>query len=214
MIEIKNLYLNYIKEYYALFNINLVLNNGEKIAIIGDKESGKTTLLRVLCGLETYSKGEIYLNDINLKNVDFKKDVNLIYLSQNPVFFKNKTVHYNLAYPLKLRGFSEELINKKINRALDNLGLEGLKERKIKHLTENEKTIVNIARALLRDADIYLIDDIFKFDETTNKKIAGVLTENLNPDANMIYALNSNNQYLTNNLNLSRVHIITNGSLK
>lgn len=214
MLEIKNLYLNYIKEYYALYNINLTLEDKKKIALIGNPESGKTTLLRTICGLETYNKGEIYINKINLKNIDFKKDVNLIYLSSTPVFFKNKTVHYNLSYPLKLRGFSEELINKKINRALDNLGIEGLKEEKIKNLTENEKLIVNIARALLRDADIYLIDDIFKFDEITNKKIAKVLVENLNQDANIIYALNTTNKYLTDELNISQIYSISNGSLQ
>lgn len=213
MIEIKNLYLNYIKEYYALYNINLVVEDKQKIAIVGNLESGKTTLLRAICGLEAYSKGEIYLNKTNLKNIDFKKDIDLIYLSANPVFFNNKTVHYNLSYPLKLRGFSEELINKKINRALNNLGIEGLKEEKIKKLSENEKSIVNIARSLLRDADIYLIDDIFKFDEITNKKIAKVFQENFNPDASIIYALNSTNQNLIENLQVSKTYTLTNGSL-
>lgn len=214
MIEIKNLYLNFIKEYYALFNINLFLEDKEKIALIGDNESGKTTLLRVICGLESYNKGEIYLNNTNLKNINFKKDIDLIYISQSPVFFNNKTVYYNLSYPLKLRGYSTELINRKINRALTTLGLESLKESKIKKLTENEKSIVNIARALLRDADIYLIDDIFKFDEITNKKIAQVLTENLNPNANIIYAIDSKNQYLTEFLCVTRTLSLTNGSLK
>lgn len=214
MIEVKNLYLNYIKEYSALCNVSFYLEDKEKVAIIGELESGKTTLLRVLCGLEGYNKGEVYLNKTNLKNADFKKDINLLYLSSTPVFFTNKTVHYNLAYPLKLRGYSEELINKKINRALDILGIEGLKEEKIKKLTKNEALIVNIARSIIRDADIYLIDDIFKFDEITNKKIAKVLSENINPDANVIYALNKSNEYLLDTLNITKTFTLTNGSLK
>ncbi|MGN1208343.1 MAG: ATP-binding cassette domain-containing protein, partial [Christensenellales bacterium] len=152
MIEVKNLYLSYIKEYYALCNISFTVQDKQKVAIIGEQESGKTTLLRTLCGLESFNHGEIYLNKTNIKNADFKKDINLLYLSSTPIFFNNKTVHHNLAYPLKLRGFPEELINKKINRALDCLGIEGLKEEKIKKLTANEKMIVNIARSLLRDA--------------------------------------------------------------
>lgn len=214
MIEIKNLYLSYIKEYYALCNINLTVEDNQKVAIIGDPESGKTSLLRSICGLESVTSGEIYLNKTNIKNIDFKKDINLIYLSSNPVFFNNKTVHYNLAYPLKLRGFSEELINKKINRALDNLGLEGIKEQKIKKLTKNEKFIVNIARALLRDADIYLVDDIFIFDELTNKKIANILTETFNPDSSIIFALNKTNEYLTSCLDVSKTYTLTHGALK
>lgn len=214
MIEVKNLYLNFIKEYYALYNINLTVNDGQKVAIIGPIESGKTTLLRTICGLENYSKGEIYLNKTNLKNINFKKDINLVYLSSTPIFFNNKTVHHNLAYPLKIRGFSEELINKKINRALNYLGIEGLKEQKIKKLTENEKAIVNIARSLLRDADIYLIDDVFKFDQTTNTKIAQVFNEFLSKDSSVIFALNKSNEYLASVLNTQQSYSLTNGSLK
>jgi len=91
MIEVKNLYLNYIKEYSALCNINLTVEDKQSIALVGNNESGKTSLIRCICGLENFNKGEIYLNKINLKNIDFKKDVNLIYLSNNPVFLIIKT---------------------------------------------------------------------------------------------------------------------------
>ena len=214
MLEVKNLYLNYIKEYSALCNINLVLEDKEKIALIGDNDSGKTSLIRCICGLEKFNKGEIYINKINVKKINFKKDVNLVYLSSNPVFFNNKTVYYNLAYPLKLRNFPLELINQKINRAIDSLGIEGLKETKIKHLSQAEKQIVNIARSLLREANIYLIDDIFAFDMETNKKIAKVLVDNINPDANVIFAIDNHNSYLCPYLNISKEYHISNGCIE
>lgn len=213
MIKVKNLYLNYIKEYSALNNINLTVEDKEKIALVGDLDSGKTSLIRCICGLEKFNKGDIYLNNINLTKANFKTDVNLIYLSSNPVFFNNKSVYYNLAYPLKIRNFSDDVINQKINRALDNLGIEGLKERKVKQLNKDEKQIVNIARSLLRDADIYLIDDIFTFDPQTNEKIAKILIENFNQDASMIFALNNTNTYLTNALNISRIIKLNYGSI-
>lgn len=213
MIEVKNLYLNYIKEYSALFNINLSVLDKEKVALIGDDESGKTSLIRCICGLEHYNKGEIYLNKINLKKINFKKDVNMLYLSSTPVFFAGKSVYYNLAYSLKLRNYSENIINQKINRALDNLGLEGIKEKKIKNLTQEEKQIVNIARSILREADIYLIDDIFKFDKQTNEKIAHVLKESFNENASIIYCLNNKNANLATILNVNRVVSISHGSL-
>lgn len=213
MIKVKNLYLNYIKEYSALNNINLTVEDKEKIALVGDLDSGKTSLIRCICGLEKFNKGDIYLNNINLTKADFKTDINLIYLSSNPVFFNNKSVYYNLAYPLKIRNFSDDVINQKINRALDNLGIEGLKEKKVKQLNKDEKQIVNIARSLLRDADIYLIDDIFAFDPQTNEKIAKILLENFNNNASMIFALNNTNTYLTNTLNISRIIKLNYGSI-
>lgn len=213
MIKVKNLYLNYIKEYSALNNINLTVEDKEKIALVGDLDSGKTSLIRCICGLEKFNKGDIYLNNINLTKADFKTDINLIYLSSNPVFFNNKSVYYNLAYPLKIRNFSDDVINQKINRALDNLGIEGLKEKKVKQLNKDEKQIVNIARSLLRDADIYLIDDIFAFGPQTNEKIAKILIENFNQNASMIFALNNANTYLTNALNISRIIKLNYGSI-
>lgn len=214
MIEVKNLYLNYIKEYSALCNINLTVEDKEKIALIGDLESGKTSLIRCICGLENFTKGEVYLNKINIKNVDFKKDVNLIYLSSKPVFFNNKSVYYNLAYSLKLRNYSETIINQKINRALDYLGIEGLKEKKIKTLTKEEKAIVNIARSILREADVYLIDDIFIFDKQTNEKIVKVFNENYNPNASIIYSLDTKNKYLAKLLNANKTITLSNGSIE
>lgn len=213
MIEVKNLYLNYIKEYSALYNINLTVQDNERVALIGDNESGKTSLLRCICGLENYNKGEIYLNKTNLKKADFKNDINLIYLSSNPVFFNSKSVYNNLAYSLKIRNYSETMINQKINRALDVLGIEGLKERKIKTLTKNEKIIVNIARSILREADIYLVDDIFCFDNLTNEKIAKVLSNAFHEKASIIFALEIKNANLTKTLNVNRTITITNGSL-
>jgi len=213
MIEVKNLYLNYIKEYSALYNINLTVEDNEKIALIGDTESGKTSLIRCICGLENYNKGEIYLNKMNLKKINFKNDINLLYLSSKPAFFQNKSVYYNLAYSLKVRSYSENMINQKINRALDQLGIEGLKEKKIKNLTNDERLIVNIARSILREADIYLVDDIFCFDKITNEKIAKVLTENFNEKASIIYALDNKNANLTKILQTKRTISITHGSL-
>lgn len=214
MIEIKNLYLNYIKEYSALYNINLVIEDHEKVILTGDKESGKTSLIRCLCKLENYNKGEIYINKINLKKVNFKNDVNLLYLSSAPVFFNNKTVYYNLAYSLKIRGVSEPTINQKINHALDDLGIEGLKERKVKTLSPAEKQIVNIARAIIREADIYLVDDIFTFDKSTNEKIANILINNFKKNATCIFVLNSENLHLSNQLNISRIIKLTSGSIE
>lgn len=213
MIEVKNLYLNYIKEYSALYNINLFVDDNENIAILGNNESGKTSLLRCICGLENYT-GEVYLNKLNLKKINFKNDLDVIYLSSNPVFFNNKSVYYNLAYSLKIREFPESIINQKINRALDLLQIDSLKERKIKELNNNEKLIVSIARSLTRDASIYLIDDIFNFDKITNEKIATILKENLNPNSSKIFAMDKEKDYLLNSLNISKYYFLSNGSIE
>ena len=124
MIEVKNLYLKYIREYYALYDINLKVESGESIALVGDEGSGKTTLLRVLAKLEKYDAGEVYMKEINLKKIDFKTDISLGYISQTPVFFENKSVYANLKYPLKERKIKEVEIEEKVNSALIEFSLE------------------------------------------------------------------------------------------
>ena len=88
MIEVKNLYLKYIREYYALYNINLKIEDGDVVGFVGEQHSGRTTLLRVIAGLEQYDSGEVFINDRELKSLSFKTDASLGYVPENPVFFE------------------------------------------------------------------------------------------------------------------------------
>lgn len=161
MIEIKNLYLKYIREYYALYDVSFNVGDGESIALVGNEGSGKTTLLRVLAKLEKFDRGEIYIKDIALKKIDFKIDVNLGYISAVPVFMENKTVYENLKYVLASRNVNPLEIENKINQALIEYGLEKFRNTKAKDLDLFTKYVVSIVRLSLRRIDIVLIDDIF-----------------------------------------------------
>ena len=162
MIEIKNLNFKYIREYYALYDINLTIADGENIAFVGEEGSGKTTLLRVLTKLEKYDSGEVYVNEINLKKLDFKNDVSLGYVALNPVFFENKSVYENLKYVLKERKYKASEIEEKVNNALIEYSLEKYRNQKVKELTLLEKYVVALVRLSLRPLNIVMIDDIFK----------------------------------------------------
>ncbi len=161
MIEIKNLYLKYIREYYALYNINLTINDGDSVAFVGGNLSGRTTLLRVIAGLEKYDSGEVYFNNRNLSSVDFKCDVNLGYVPEVPVFFENKSVCDNLKYVLTERKISKTEIEEKINKALIEFNIEKYKNIKIKDLDLYEKYIMCFVRLSLRNLDYLLVDNIF-----------------------------------------------------
>ena len=100
MLSIKNLYLKYTKEYYALNDINLDVAVGESVALVGEENSGKTSLLRVIAKLEGFDSGEIYINKIPIKKIDFKTDINVGYVPYCPVFLENKTVYENFKYIL------------------------------------------------------------------------------------------------------------------
>lgn len=172
MIEVKNLYLKYIREYYALYDINMKINKGECVGLVGEEGSGRTTLLRVLSKLEKFDKGEIYLKEINIKKVDFKNDVNLGYVSLTPVFLENKTVYDNFKYVLKERNYNDKDIEQIVNNCLIEFNLEKYKNVKANCLSLFEKYYISLIRLTLRPLDIVLVDDIFqKFADDEKMKL-------------------------------------------
>lgn len=161
MIEVKNLYLKYIREYYALYNINIKVAEGECVAFTGEENSGRTTLLRAIAGLEKFDKGEIFINGRDIQHVDFSTDIQMGYIPITPVFFNNKTVYDNLKYVLKERKISNLDMENMINSVLINFKIEKYKNIKIQDLDLYEKYLISFVRLALRKIDILLIDDIF-----------------------------------------------------
>ena len=160
MISIKNLYLSFTKEFDALHDINLEVADGERIALVGQTDSGKTMLLRVIAKLEKIKSGEVYIKDINLNKINFKQDIQVAFVPKSFVFLNKKTVKENLEYVLKIRNFDPATINVKVLNAMKNYGIESIQNLKIKDLSEYQKTLVEIARASLRKVELFLIDDI------------------------------------------------------
>ena len=175
MIQIKNLYLKFIKEYYALYNINLSVNAGDVVELIGSENSGRTTLLRTIAKLEKFDKGEIYLRDINIKKVNFKDDISLGYLPSKPILLENESVYENLKYILKNRRYTEKEIEDKIDDALENFNLSLLKQTPAKDLSLFQKYMVSFARLSLRELDIALVDNLLE--NLTDEKEIEIIKE-------------------------------------
>lgn len=162
MIEIKNLYLSFTKEYDALHNINLSIADGQKVAFVGDTDSGKTMLLRTIAGIEKFESGELMLKNINIKKVDFNQDISVGFVPKSFVFLNNKTVKENLEYVLKVRNIDMATINLKVLTALKYYGIESIQTLKIKDLSNYQKILVQLARVSMRKVELFLIDDIFE----------------------------------------------------
>ncbi len=79
MLSVNNVYLKYTKEYNTLNNINLQIENGEQVILFGEKESGKSSLIRVIAGLEKATKGEVLINNINVNKINYKADVRVMF---------------------------------------------------------------------------------------------------------------------------------------
>ncbi|MEG1499976.1 MAG: ATP-binding cassette domain-containing protein [Clostridia bacterium] len=161
MISIKNLSLKYTKEFYALCSVSMEVKDGEKIALLGEEMSGKTSLLRVLSKLEEYNEGEIYVKNISLKKIDFKNDISMGYVPATPVFMEKKSVYENLKYVLKFSDLTEYEIETKINDALLKFGLEKIRNEKVKNISLFDKYVISFIRLMFRKLELVLIDNIF-----------------------------------------------------
>ena len=189
MLSIKNLNLKFTKEFYALEDINVDVEVGESVAFVGEENSGKTTLLRVIAKLEDFDSGEIYLNKIPIKKVDFKTDLNVGYVPYCPVFLENKTVYENFRYILNKKGFKPADAEKMINNAIIDFSLERIRDEKVKNIRKEDKYILSLIRLTFRPLDLLLVDNIF--DEISDIYIDAILSlikKLKGPDTTLILA--------------------------
>lgn len=162
MLSVNNVYLKYTKEYNTLNNINLKIDDNEHVILFGEKESGKSSLIRVIAGLEKVTSGEVLIKNIDIKKISLKTDVSIGYISTYGAFLEKKTVEQNLAYVLKIRKYDKDVISSKVNGVMLSYGLEGLKDRKLKDLSDFDRMRVAIARLNLRKIEFLICDDIFE----------------------------------------------------
>lgn len=161
MLKVENIYLTYTKQYYTLNDLSFSLKNAERVAIVGERDSGKSSFLRALVKLDKCEKGKIFYNEIPLEKVDFSTDVSVGYLPNNFALFEKKSIVDNLKYVLKIRKINKENIEIKILNALNNFDLTKIKSQKVKELSKFERIKVALARLSLRNVEIFLIDNIF-----------------------------------------------------
>lgn len=158
-----SLKLNGVNKVYpsgalALYNVNLELSDKEFVAVVGAEKSGKSTLLRVIAGLEDVTSGEISIGGKDVTDADTKeRDVAVVF--RNDTLNASLTVYDNMAYGLKMRKAPEVLIDGRVKAAAAVLDLTDVLNRKPKQLTSEQKQKAAMGRAIVREPKLYLLDD-------------------------------------------------------
>ncbi len=142
----------------VVHDINLDIKDKEFLVLVGPSGCGKSTCLRMVAGLEEASEGDIYIGDRLVNGVD-PKDRDIAMVFQNYALYPHMTVFDNMAFGLKLRHLPKNEIRKRVDDAAEILGLEKLLQRKPKELSGDQRQRVALGRAIVRDAQVFLLDE-------------------------------------------------------
>ncbi len=162
MLKVNNLTFAYTKEYNTLQNISFELPDKTTMFIYGKQESGRSSLLRILLGIEDSFKGEVLYDNMPVKKDLFFADIAVGFIPERMACIENKSVYYNLEYVLKFRKVNKSIREVKVNNAIREYGLEVYKDTRLRDLGKLERIKVALARLSLRDLQYILVDDIFK----------------------------------------------------
>ena len=198
-----NLVLKDVSKLYpsgalALCKVNLEVSDKEFVAVIGSEKSGKTTLLRVIAGLEEATAGTIEIGGKDMTDVP-PKDRDIAMIFRNDTLYPSLSVYDNMAYGLRMRKAPQAAIEARVKVAAEILGLTDVLNRKPKTLTAAQRQRVALGRAIAREPRLYLLDDpIAGLDENLKAQMRTIIVNlQARVDGTFIYAAKNVNEAMT-----------------
>lgn len=161
IISVSDLSFGYDSKRKVLENINFQLKKGESVGLVGANGVGKSTLLRILVGLNTGFQGDVMVNNITLEKKNLKtirKNVGYVFQDADSQLFMS-TVFDDVAFAPRNYGMSEAEVNEKTMEALKVVQIEQLKDKQIYKLSGGEKKLASIATILSTEPDVILMDE-------------------------------------------------------
>ncbi len=157
-LRLEHIYKTYKGGVEAVKDLNLIVRDGEFLALLGPSGCGKTSTLRMIVGLEEITRGEMYIGDRlvnklepNLRNVALAFETYALY---PPL-----SVFDNIAFCLRARSIPKPEINQRVKQVADMLDITDILDRKPAELGGGQKQRISLARALVRDPDVFLMDE-------------------------------------------------------
>lgn len=198
----------------ALQDVNLIVLKGTITTLLGPSGSGKTTLLRIVAGLDSPTRGTVFFKKGMI--TDNKLDIlrkNATMVFQKSVFF-DTTVYNNVAFGLKLKeDLSREEISNRVGEAMELVRLEGFEKRRAKKLSGGEQQRVSLARALVLERELMLLDEPTVNIDPKNVSIIEEIILRLNREKNMTVILATHNMFQAEALS-QNVALMLEGTVK
>ena len=152
---------NIVKEFdgqLVLKGINLDIYENEFVTLLGPSGCGKTTLLRILGGFLEADEGKVIFDGEDISGLPpYKRELNTVF--QKYALFPHMSVYQNIAYGLKIKKMSKDVIDQKVMKMLRLIGLEGYENKNVTLLSGGQQQRVAIARALVNEPQVLLLDE-------------------------------------------------------
>jgi len=163
MVEVR--FENVVKYYgrkLVINDLSFTVKEGDFFSILGPTGAGKSTILKMIAGIEPVSSGKIYFNDIVVNNLPpHERNVSMAFETYN--LYSHFSVYENIAFPLRAPkwklNLSKEEERKRVTEIASFLGIDNLLERRPQALSGGQKQRVSLARALVRKPQVYLLDE-------------------------------------------------------
>lgn len=158
-IKINHLCFGYIKRPLSVVDFSCEIKNGEIVALVGGEGAGRTSLLRVISGLEKQYAGTMFFDGKNAETLSLEQR-NISYIASDPVVFPNKSIRKNFQFLFQTinKEYDEELVCKE----MEKFGLPSCLDLKMKKLSSAQRKVFTIVRANIKKPNLILIDDLFQ----------------------------------------------------
>jgi glycerol transport system ATP-binding protein len=179
-------------EQFHLNEVSFNFKKGNIYTILGRTLSGKTTLLKTIAGLLTPDKGEMKFEDKDFLKVPvWERNIAMVY--QQFINYPHLNVFENVAFPLKQRKVDINEINDLVLKSLKSVGLEGYEKRKIQELSGGQQQRVSLARSLVKNAKILLLDEPlvnldYKLREQLREEFKNIFSQGLSEESIVIFS--------------------------
>ena len=176
IIELKNISKNF-EDQQVLKGIDLNIYENEFLTLLGPSGCGKTTLLRIIGGFEEPSNGQLIFDGKDISKVPpYKREVNTVF--QKYALFPFLNVADNIAFGLNLKKMDKDVIEKKVSRMLELVGLKGFEKRDVTLLSGGQQQRTSIGRAIVKNPSILLCDEpTGALDYNTSKEILKLIED-------------------------------------
>lgn len=162
-IQFNNVSKRYDSGQEALKSVDFTLESGEMAFLTGHSGAGKSTLLKLLTRVEQPNRGDVWVGEQNLSELSrseiphYRRTLGVVY--QNHRLLEDRTVYQNIALPLRIAGYNEEDIGRRVRAALDRVGLLESEHKYPQALSSGEQQRIGIARAIVHKPRVLIADE-------------------------------------------------------